>query len=168
MMIHQPRKPEVSAWPAEKLGVLDSCQRIHKLAEEFYQYLAEIHQDQRDIARMWGLLSIDKCNHSDAFKMLNRIKGVGISDINIPSETAATILNKMKTIPKGDNRKPPSVTDALRFTVKMEESLNSVHISQVIKFSSDQNTVLMASTLKSNSSILTMMTEEYLNLTVLD
>jgi hypothetical protein len=81
---------------------------------------------------------------------------------------AANILFKMKSIPKGDRHNPPSVLDALRFSVKMEENLNSVHFSQVVKFFSEQDTALMASSLKSSSSILHMMTEEYLNLTVME
>lgn len=158
------KNPPAIKWPAEKLKTLDICQHIHKHAEDFYLYLAEVHQGHREIARMWGLFAIDKCNHSDTFKMVSRLKGEGIKEINVSSEMAANILSKVKSIPRRDN--PPSVLDALRFTIKMEENLASVHISHVVKFYREQDTSLMASSLQSSSSIIHAMTEEYLNLTV--
>jgi rubrerythrin len=152
----------------EMLRVLDVCHHIHKLAEEFYLYLANSHQGHRDIARMWGLLAIDKCNHSDTFKMAARIKGEGINEVAISMEKASNILNKMKSIPKNDAHTAPTVIEALGFTVKMEEHLSSVHFRQVAKFFNEADSILMTSSLRSSSSILHMMTEEYLNLTMLE
>jgi rubrerythrin len=165
-MMSQPNRPGTSKWPPEMLNVLETCKHIHKYAEEFYQYLSEVHHEHRDIARMWGLLAIDKCNHSDTFMMAYRIKGDGISEISISPEIAAGILAKMKAIPKGDIYNPPSVVDALRFTVRMEENLSNVHFSKVVKFTSEQDSDLMSSSIKSSSYILHLMTEEYVNLTL--
>jgi hypothetical protein len=161
------RKTPIEKIHTDQLIVLEICQHIHKLAEEFYQYLAGIHQAHPEISRMWGLLAIDKCNHSDTFKMATRLKGQGISAINVSSEAAANILTKMKAIPKNERQHTPSVVDALRFAVTMEENLNSIYFMNVVKFFSAQDTALMVSSLKSNSSILHMMTEEFMNLTVL-
>jgi rubrerythrin len=162
------KKNVVRKLPSEQLQLLDTCQQIHKHAEELYLYLARIHQEHRDIARMWGLLAIDKCNHSDTFKMANRLKGDGIREITIAPETAANILAKMKTVPKVESQNSPSVAAALNFTVKMEENLSSVHFQTGVKFISERDTALMVSSLKSNGSILHMLTEEYLNLTILE
>lgn len=153
-------------WTAEQLEALDTCQRIHKHAEEFYQYLSEIYHQNSEIAKIWGLLAIDKCNHSDTYKMAYRLKGEGIKEINIMPEMADNILAKMKSIPKLDRNNPPSIVDTLKFTIKMEEILKNVHFSQVVKFLRERNSALMASSLKSSSTILHLMTEEYLNLTV--
>lgn len=165
-MLDQLTKPALKNWPLEKLKVLDICQHIHKHAEGFYQYLAEVHQNHREIARMWGVLAVDKCNHSDTFKMANRLKGDGISEIYISADMATKILIKMKTIPKEDRHHPPSVVDALRFAIKMEDKLNSVHFRHVVKFFCEKDMALMTSSLKSNVSIVHMMTEEYVNLTM--
>jgi hypothetical protein len=155
-------------WQPEQLKVIDICQHIHKQAEAVYQNLAEMHQENREIARMWGLLAIDKCNHSDTFKMANRLKGEGISEINSSEDLATNLLIKMKSIPKGNRHNPPNILNALRFTVKMEERLKRVHFLHVVKFFNEQDTALMTSSLQSSSSILHMLTEEYLNLTVLE
>jgi rubrerythrin len=167
-MFNPYKKTESKKWPLETLNILGTCQHIHKYAEEFYQYLTEVHHDNLEIARMWGLCAIDKCNHSDTFKMAYRLKGEGISDIALSAERATNILNKMKTIPKGNACTPPSVVDALRFAIKMEENLSRVHISHVVTFYSEQDTTLMVSTLQSSNNIIHMMTEEYLNLTILE
>lgn len=98
--------------------------------------------------------------------MALRLKGEGIKEIHILPEKADTMLAKIKTIPKLDRTPPPSVVDMLRFTIKMEESLKNVHFSHVVKFARERDSALMASSLKSSSMILHMMTEEYLNLTV--
>jgi rubrerythrin len=167
MMNNQTKKTLKKMMP-ETLKVLDMCQQIYTYAEDLYLYLASVHKEHREIARIWGLLAIDKCNHSDTFKMASRLKGDGISEICISVDAVAHILSRMKAIPKGDNRKHPSLIESLSFTVKMEENLNSVHFCNVVKFLNEQDTALMASSLKSSSSILHLLTEEYLNLTVLE
>lgn len=167
-MTSQLINPASIKWPIETLKVLDICQHIHKHAEEFYQYLVETHQEHTEIARMWGLFAIDKCNHSDAFKMVSRLRGEGLKEINMSAEVAANILLKVKSIPRGEKHNPPSVLDALRFTIRMEENLASVHFSHVVKFHSEQNASLMASSLQSSNNIIHVMTEEYVNLTVLN
>lgn len=153
-------------WPLEKLKVLDICQHIHKSAEEFYQYLAEVHRPNREISKMWGLLAIDKCNHADTFKMANRLRGEGISEIYVTVEMATAILVKMKAIPKGTGNSPPALQDALSFAIKMEEKLNSVHFRHVVRFLNEQDMELMSSSLKSSNNIIHMMSEEYVNLTI--
>lgn len=161
-------KPVQATWSFEKLRVLDLCQHIHKHAEELYQYLAEIHKDQGEIARIWGLLAVDKCNHSDTFKMASRMKGEGIKDIAVTPETATNILVKMKTILKGIKHKRPSVLDALSFAIKMEESLNSVHFRHVVTFVNEQDLEMITSPLRSNASVVHMITEEYVNMTLME
>jgi rubrerythrin len=152
--------------PAEKLRILDICQHIFKQAESFYQHLIELHQDQGEIARTWGLLAVDKCNHSDTYKMATRLRGQGIRDICASPDEASMLLSKMKTIPKMINDKQPSVTEALRFVISMEEKLNSVHFRHVVSFFSDSDMQLMSSSLKSSSAIVHELTEEYINLTM--
>jgi rubrerythrin len=161
-------KPSKRELTPEKLKALDTCRDIHKLAEEFYQYLAEIHHENREIARMWSQLALDKCNHSNTFKMVDRLKGDGISEINISKELADNILSNMKSILKGKTGNRPSILGALCFAVKMEEKLGSAHLNHVVKFRSEQDSALMVSSIKSTGNILHMLTEEYLNLTVLE
>lgn len=167
-MHNQFKKNAATNWPPEMLNILDFCQQIHEQAEEVYQYLAGIHSSHQQIARMWGLLAIDKCNHADTFKMAFRLKGAGIGKITVSSEMAATILNKLKKIPKGGHVTAPTIVEALRFAVKMEESLIGLHIRLAVKFDCAQSTALMGSSLKSSDEILHMLTEEYVNLTLLE
>jgi hypothetical protein len=156
-----------SAFKKNSLQVLEICQQIFECAEEFYQYLAEIHQKNSETARMWSLLAIDKCNHSDTYKFAIRLKGEGIKEINIDKEFAANVLLKMKSIPKGGRSTIPTVVNTLIFAIKMEEILNSVHIRQVVEFENYRDTTLIISSLKSSSSILHLMTEEYLSRSIM-
>jgi rubrerythrin len=167
-MMHTLQKNTFEKIPLEKLKVLDTCQHIFKHAESFYQYLADVHQEHREVARMWGLFAIDKCNHSDTFKMASRLKGEGISEVCISAEMATNILTKMKSIPTGNGSNPPSIVEALRFAISMEERLNSVYFRHVVKLCNEQDKDLLASSLKSNGTIIHMMTEEYVNLTMFE
>lgn len=150
----------------DALKILDMCQTIHKLAEEIYQNLAEVHCEDREAARMWGLFAIDKCNHSDTFKMAHRLKGGGIRRIHGSEEMVRGILIKMKSIPGINRTAPPTVVSALRFTVKMEELLSKVHFFHIVEFLDERDAALLTSKLQSSSSILHIMTEEYVNLTL--
>lgn len=165
-MLQPPQTPVEMQWTAETLQVLDTCQRIHKRAEELYQYLSGVHQAHRELAQMWGVLAIDKCNHADTFKMAKRLKGQAISEVYLSAEAAATIHNKMKAIPLSATHPPPSELEALRFVVKMEEKLNVVHFCHVVRFFNEQDLALMTSSLKSSGTILHLLTEQYLNMTL--
>lgn len=149
------------SWSIDDLKIFDICHHIHRHAEDFYLYLAHSHKSDRALGRTWGLLAIDKCNHSDTFKFAERLKGHGVREITLSHSTAQGILNKMKTLPKigAGSTSPPSAEDAIRFSVKMEEALNSVHFSKVIRFQSEHDSTLMASGLKSSTSIMKMITE---------
>jgi rubrerythrin len=166
-MSNRTTKTAQKKWAPDKLKVLDICQHIHKHSEELYQYLAEIHRGHGEIARIWGLVAVDKCNHADTFKMASRLKGEGISEIYLSPDTAESILAKIKTVLKGFRRNPPSVLDALGFAVKMEENLNNVQFRHVVKLVNDQDVALMTSSLRSSGSVVHMLTEEYVNLTLL-
>jgi hypothetical protein len=100
------KKPSPSIIPQrlalEKLKVLDVCQQIFKLAGGVYQYLSDIHREEPDVARMWGLLAIDKCNHAETFKMAVRLKGEGIAEVSVTAGDAAQILERMKAVPTGN------------------------------------------------------------------
>jgi rubrerythrin len=155
-------------WPLQKLKVLDICQQIHKHAEEVYQYLSALHQEDTAISRIFGELAVDKCNLSDAFKMASKLKGSGLSDICVSPEMASDQLNKMKSVLKWIQSNPVSVVHALRFAIRMEESLEPVHILNVVRFYYEQDMALMTSNLKKSSNNLHVMTEEYMNLTLFE
>jgi uncharacterized protein YneF (UPF0154 family) len=159
-MLEQLKVPALKNWSHETLKVFDICQHIYKHAEEFYQYLGEVHREHGQIARMWGLLAIDKCNHSDAYKMLNRLKGAGIHEINVSVEMATNLLIKMKSIQKDDKKNPPSVLNTLKFVMIMEEKLSTVHIAQVAKLYDKKDEVLLYSALKTSNSIYKMIKDQ--------
>ena len=148
----------------DKLRVLDVCQQIFKLAEGVYQYLSDIHREDPEVARMWGLLAIDKCNHAETFKMAVRLKGEGIAEVHVTAGDAAQILERMKAIPTGNSVNPPSAVEALRFALRMEERLNHVHFRHVVTYYHEPDLHLMISTLRSGSTIIHLLTEEYVNL----
>jgi hypothetical protein len=163
------KKPSPSNIPQrlalEKLKVLDVCQQIFKLAEGVYQYLIDIHREEPEVARMWGLLAIDKCNHAETFKMAVRLKGEGIAEVNVTAGDAAQILERMKAVPTWNSANPtPSAVEALRFALRMEERLNHVHFRHVFTYHNEPDLHLMISTLRSGSTIIHMLTEEYVNL----
>jgi hypothetical protein len=155
-------------WPLEKLKVLDICQQVHKQAEEIYLYLSGQHQEERVFARIFGELAIDKCNHSDAFKMASKLRGGGLSDIRLPAEAATARLNKLRVLHKWVLGNPMTVAQTFRFSIKMEESLEEVHILKVVTFFQEQDMALLTSTLKTSGSTLQMVTEEYMNLTLFE
>jgi hypothetical protein len=155
-------------WSLQKLRVLDICQQIHKHAEDIYLHLSTIHRTDSAISRIFGELAVDKCNLSDAFKMASKLKGSGLSDICITPEMASEQSNKIKALLKWIQSNPVSVVHALRFAIRMEESLEKMHILNVVRFHYEQDMALMTSNLKKSSGNLHMMTEEYMNLTLFE
>jgi hypothetical protein len=148
-------------WSTQDLKVFDICHQIHKHAENFYLYLASIHSDHRELGKTWGLLAIDKCNHSHAYKFAERLKGQGIGEIKLSEAVATHILNKMRTIPTNVNSNTPplSIGNALKFVAQMEEILSKVHFSNVATFYDQQDAILMTTTLIAPNKIQKMISE---------
>ena len=165
-MVSDKKSTPVKSWPLELLKTLDICQEIHIYAEEIYLHLSALHHEDREISRIFGELAVDKCNLSDAFKMASRLKGSGLSRICITPEAATELLDKMKTLLQWINSNPVSAVHALRFAIRMEESLEKIHILNAVTFDHDQDRELMTANLKKSSGNLHLMTEEYLNLTL--
>ncbi len=155
-------------FPLEKLKLLDLCHHIHKQAEELYLALSHQHQENREIARLWGELAVDKCNHADAFKMAVKLKGAGLHEINGTLDAAVRFLEKMKQAVKAAKQTPLTVTDSLKFTITMEERLEKFHLLYVVTFYRAQDRDLRTSSLKKCSEIVQIITEHYVNMTLLD
>jgi hypothetical protein len=149
------------SWSSQDLKVFDVCHHIHKHAEDVYMYLASMHTEHRELGKTWGLLAIDKYNHSQAYKLAERIKGQGIGEIHLSEAEATNILNKMKTIPTNANSNTPplSTENALRFVAQMEDILSKVHFSNVATFQDQQDAILLTTTLISTNKIQKMISE---------
>ncbi len=150
----------------EQSALLDVCHDIYKGAEAIYQYLADAHKAQSEVARMWGVLAVDKCNHADTFRMAFRLKGQGISKIHDSGGKAHSIHAKIKTIHLEHGDSPPSVETSLRFALKLEDMLAQIHFLNIVEFTNEQDKRLLTSSLKTSGGILHMLTEEYINLTM--
>ena len=167
-MVSDKKSKTATIWPPEKLKILDICQEIHIYAEEIYLCLSALHHENRAISRIFGELAVDKCNLSDAFKMASKLKGSGLSEICVSTGTATELLDKMKTLFQWIKKNPVSVIHALRFAIRMEESLEKMHILNVVTFRHEQERELMTANLKKSGSNLHLMTEEYMNLTLFE
>ena len=150
----------------EGLATLDTCYDIFKCAENVYQYLASVHTSHTEIARMWGELAVDKCNHADTFRMAARLKGQGVRKIHDSAGTVQKTLVTMKSISLERSGQIPTVESALRFSLKMEELLAQVHFHVIVEFNNQQDGRLLTSSLQPSNSLLHMLTEEYVNATM--
>jgi len=156
------------AFQLDQIKLLDLCHHIHKHAEELYLTLSSQQQDNRIVARLWGELAIDKCNHADAFKMAGRLKGTVLREIKGTPDAAVRFLEKMKHVGKVAKNNPLAITDALKFALKMEEGLEKFHILQVVTFYREKDLNLLTSSLKKSNEIAQIITEKYVNMTLLD
>ena len=134
----------------EQLKVLDICCQIEEHCSELYQYFAEIHHEDRDVALIWSLTAVDEDNHVRLFQMASRLKGEGIIELFITAKSAMEMLNNMKTLLKNVHNKPPSIITALRFTIRMEKNLSQIHLGHIAHFSDEHTKRLFSSTLKRN------------------
>jgi rubrerythrin len=134
----------------DRLRIMDICCQIEEHCSELYQFFAQIHSDDREVARIWCLTAVDEDNHVNLFKMASRLKGEGIIDLFVTVEMATEMLNNIKTLLKNVRNKPPSKLTALRFTIKMEKNLSQIHLGYIANFSNDHIKNLFSSTLKRN------------------
>jgi rubrerythrin len=114
--------------------ILDVCCRIEEACEDIYRNFSRLFADNPKAHDLWVKTSIEEGNHAEQFRLASRLKGSGIRSLKTGLYEAQITLAKINSINEGILKSPPSLKEALRFAIKLENSLASFHMDTVAKF----------------------------------
>ena len=119
----------------DNVQILAICRDIELCCAEIYNYYAGLFTHNSEISDLWKKTANEEENHAKQFALAITLHKKGIiENTSIDSDTAETTLKNIKIIYEGVKRNQPSLTDALKISIKLEEKLSDFHTSAVANF----------------------------------
>lgn len=133
------------------LRILEICREIEVCMAELYHYYAEIFSDTPGMSKLWEKTAREEENHANQFALAITLRRQGVVQaVNTDLFTAETILNKLKSIYATVKQARPTIADALRSAIKLEEKLAAYHMSSLALFQDESYRKLFEAMMKND------------------
>lgn len=122
----------------DTMVLLDRCAEIELKNMELYELYADCFAHDADVARMWSRVAREEENHANQFRLAVKMKEGAIGTVNVDQWRADNTLNVVESIIDGVKRSLPTLEEALRSAIKLEEHLSGFHVECVVNFENEQ------------------------------
>ena len=122
----------------DTMVVLGKCAEIELKSMELYDLYADCFEHDLDVARMWRRVAREEENHANQFRLAVRMKDGAIGGVIVDPGRVEDTLRVVQSIIDGVKQCPPSLEDALRSAIKLEEQLSGLHVDCVVNFENEQ------------------------------
>lgn len=140
--------------------ILELCRDVELYFAEIYKYYAEIFKENSDIAKMWGKTSAEEEAHANQFILAIKLRKQGIIDaVTIDHYIATNTLHLVKSVYESVRQSQPSIEDALRSSIKLEEKLAEFHIAYMANFPDENLRKLFSAMMKADNQHLARLKE---------
>lgn len=119
-------------FPEQKL--LEKCWKIELLCKELYDYFAELYCDDMEAVQLWRKTAIEEQNHADQFTLALKLRNSLSCRVNLDPERVDTVISQMRIVLEKVRKSPPSLKDALLSSIKLEKSIDDLHLHCVVAF----------------------------------
>jgi rubrerythrin len=147
--------------PVSDLNVLRICAEIEEECAGIYWFFSGLFGHDERVAALWHKTAREEENHSAQFKLAQRLQGSGMSSVNTDADKAAHILGRVKAINVSIRNSRPSLHDALKLAIDIEERLSEFHASELVEFSDEKICELFASMKQCDSEHTELLKREY-------
>ena len=115
--------------------VLEVCQAVEFACAELYHYFAELYKDDRDIFLLWLKTAMEEENHARLFALVAKLRRSNIVEtIRIDLVDAEVALIYVRSLIGKARENPPSLAEALRLAIDLEEKLDGFMMGNVLGF----------------------------------
>lgn len=133
----------------ELVRLLSICERIELAHARLYALLAELHAVHPELAQLWRKTAREEEGHAAQFKLALSGAG-GVVLTTLPTDEALHLLDAVEKLIPWWKSQPPTVPDALRTAIQMEEALARVHMNEVALFEREANRKLFSAMMASD------------------
>jgi rubrerythrin len=121
----------------EKRRILDICAEVEVKMGDIYRFLTELHKENEKISSLWKKTAEEEDRHAEQIRFAGRLQKGLISDVNVNLATATNALNAEKVILEEFKNSPPTIIEALKTTIDLEEQLYNFHLEYSVSFQND-------------------------------
>lgn len=117
--------------------ILDICRDIELLNEQLYLFFASLFSNNMELAELWKKTANEEANHAQQFDFAIRNNEEMLESVSIDAWTVGTAFKFVRTLLESAKKSPPSVADALKMGVMLEERLASLHLECIAGFTEE-------------------------------
>lgn len=140
--------------------VLDVCCKIEESCALLYHYFSKLYAETPKASELWEKTAREEENHAEQFRLACRIQGSGMESLKIDSNKATTLHAGIQSVYEGVQKNPPTLKEALRFAIKLEQSMAAYHMSAVANFKERGLERLFASMMRCDKQHIEMLVNE--------
>jgi len=137
--------------------ILNICRKIEETCAQLYHYFARLHGDTPEAGALWEKTAQEEENHAEQFRLAYRLHGSGMESLNLDIRKADALHGKILAAYEAVQQTPPPFKEALRFAIKLEQSMADYHMATVANFREKSLARLFTSMMKCDNQHIGML-----------
>lgn len=150
---------------ARDIGILDICCDIELAGEELYLLFAELFAANLEIAALWRKTALEEGNHAAQFGLAKRLRIGVVEAVSVDMGKAERALAFVRSVLQHVRTAPPTLREALRLAIELEEKLADFHMDCVAKFTEQCYREMFTAMMEADEGHVRALRNLYLNLT---
>jgi rubrerythrin len=122
----------------DMMVLLGKCAEIELKSMELYDLYADCFEHDVDVARMWRKVAREEENHANQFRLAVKMKDGAIDAVIVDPLKVENALKVVQSCIDGVKQACPTLEDALRLAIELEEHLSCLHVDCVVNFRDEQ------------------------------
>ena len=148
--------------------ILDICCKVEENCADLYRYFALIYADSPQISDLWEKTATEEDSHAEHFRLASRLKGSGIQSLKSDIYNVSVLLKKIQTIFASVQKSPPPLKEALKFAIKLEESMADYHMNTIASFEDKDLERLFSSMMRNDKDHILMLEKAHKDLSAME
>jgi rubrerythrin len=117
------------------IKVLEICRDVELVSAELYNYFAEIFSEHEELAALWRKTAQEEESHAQQFVLALKMRREPLVEaVVMAGSRAEHALNIVKSLYDVVRKNKPTMLEALRAAIKLEQGLAPFHMSTVASF----------------------------------
>ena len=117
------------------IKVLEICRDVELVSAELYNYFAEIFSEHEELAALWRKTAWEEESHAQQFALALKMRREPLVEaVAMAGRRAEHALNIVKSLNDVVRKNKPTMLEALRAAIKLEQGLAAFHMSTVASF----------------------------------
>ena len=137
--------------PLGKILVLDICAQIEDKCAELYHFFADHFAANPVALRLWRKTALEEEDHAIQIRFAARLRAEVIQDVTMDAWQAQNELKVVASILESVKTSPPSLSDALRIAIKLEDKLIKFHLNSMAIFNDEECSTLFTKMSRNDS-----------------
>jgi rubrerythrin len=128
-MSREPERPL-----SDIVGTLEIGYRLELAMAELYQVLGKVHHHHTQISSLWRKTAREEEQHAAQFRLAMSHARAMICEVAVDGRDAQQMLDAIEALARRYQANPPTIPEALRSAVRLEESLAQLHVDRACRF----------------------------------